>query len=410
MQAYDTLLRHPVRSDAAGHRALDTSALAPGLAQGWDVSPDARTYTFQVRRSVLSAAGHELTAHDVKWSWERAFAMSSWSARAARCCGIGSPDCVRVVQPYMVQFRLEQPHPLFPALLASPLPAVYDLELVREHCPIGDPWGDEWLREHTAGFGPYSLEDGADAEEAALAANLYHWEGPAREKRILLRAIAEGSARAEALWRGSVDLASGLAARELAGLSGKSGVRVRQYPGSRQVALRIDPAFAPFDQPRVRQALALAVPYEEIGQQLFGGRVQPVRAEQDVKAARTLLREVGYGSGFRLSVYMPQDQPELQAVAQAIQLAVMKLSLKVVIEAMSPDLFAREKAGRHLPVYLEERSSPLPVLAVEDQEPLPQVEALVLAQPHHGIAMRTNVAGFVMRPDGHPRFIEMSKP
>jgi len=135
-----------------------------------------------------------------------------------------------------------------------------------------------------------------------------------------------------------------------------------------------------------------------------------VRAEQDVKAARTLLREVGYGSGFRLSVYVPQAQPELQAVAQAIQLAVMKLSLKVVIEAMSPDLFAREKAGRHLPVYLEERSSPLPALAVEDQEPLPQVEALVLAQPHHGIAMRTNVAGFVMRPDGHPRFIEMNKP
>jgi peptide/nickel transport system substrate-binding protein len=193
-QSYDTLLRHPVRTDSGGYRAVDLQELEPGLALGWDVSSDHRTYSLQLRRSVASAWGHQLTAHDVKWAWERAFALNSWSARAARRCGVGTPDAVRVVQPYTIQFRLEEPHPLFPGMLAAALPPIYDLQTVREHCPVGDPWGDTWLRTHTAGFGPYFLEEGSDAEEAGLAANMDYWEGAAREKRVLLRAIGAASA------------------------------------------------------------------------------------------------------------------------------------------------------------------------------------------------------------------------
>src|SRR6185437_8255876 len=97
--------------------------------------------------------------------------------------------------------------PRFPGMLAAPLPPIYDLQTVREHCPVGDPWGDAWLRSHTAGFGPYALEDGADGEEAGLAANMAYWQGAARERRVLLRAIGSAPARAEALQRGGIDVA-----------------------------------------------------------------------------------------------------------------------------------------------------------------------------------------------------------
>ncbi|HVA26117.1 MAG TPA: ABC transporter substrate-binding protein, partial [Chloroflexota bacterium] len=236
-QSYDTLLRHPVRTDSGGYRAANPRELEPGMALSWDVSPDHRTYSLQLRRSVASARGHEFTAHDVKWAWERAFALNSWSARAARYCGVSTPDAVRVANPYTIQFRLEEPHSLFPGMLAAPLPPIYDLEAVREHCPVGDPWGDTWLRSHTAGFGPYSLEDGSNAEEAGLAANMDYWEGVAREKRVLLRAITAGSARSEALCRGSIDVADGLPAAELEGLAAKRGVRLAQFPGCRQTLL-----------------------------------------------------------------------------------------------------------------------------------------------------------------------------
>jgi peptide/nickel transport system substrate-binding protein len=409
LQVYDTLLRHAVRTDAGGHRALDVSGLQPGMAQSWDMSADQRTCNLHLRRGLTSAAGHELTAHDVKWSWERAFALGSWGARAARRCGVSSPDAVRVVQPYMVQFRLEAPHPLFPAMLATPLPPIYDLEAVREHCPVGNPWGDAWLRKHSAGFGPYALEDGADAEEAGLSANMRYWDGAPRDKRILMRALPNGTGRADALGRGSIDLAGRLPASQVKRLAGHPGVQVRQFAGLREVALRLDPGFAPFNQPGVRQALALAIPYGDITRQVFEAQAQPVRAEQDLRAARSLLREAAYGSGFRFTLYVPQDEPELQAVARAIQLAVMPLNLNVVVEAMSPALFARDQAARHLPVYLEQRQAMTPLLAVADLEPLPPVETLIVARPHDALAARSNVEGFVVRPDGHPRYAELHK-
>lgn len=410
LQAYDTLLRHPVRADTEGYRALDVRELQPGLAKSWDSTSDGRTYNFQLRQKVLSPSGHELTAHDVKWAWERAFAINSWSARAARACGVMTPDAVRVAQPHVVQFRLEAPHPLFPAMLAWPLPPIYDLQAVREHCPIGDPWGDAWLRSNVAGFGPYMLEEGADAEEAALSANLNYWEGPARERRVLLRAIPASAMRAEALWRGSVDAADGLSAADVQALAGKADVRLWQLQGFRQVVVRIDPVFAPFDQPAVRQALALALPYEEITSRVFGRLARPVRAEQDNRAARALLREAGYSSGFRMTLNIPQGSPDLEAAAQLIQRALMRLDLKVVAEVMDRALFMREKASRHLPVYIEERRSMMPLLSFGEMEPLPQVEAILLAQPNNCFAARASVEGFVRRPDGHPRYIELRKP
>lgn len=409
VQSYDTLLRHPVRTDSGGYRTLNLEELEPGLALSWELSTDGRTYTLQLRRSVLSAQKHELTAHDVKWAWERAFALNSWSARFARRCGVSTPDAVKVVQPYTLQFRLDEPHRLFPSLLAEPLPPIYDLETVREHCPVGDPWGDAWLRSHTAGFGPYTLEDGSDAEEAGLTANVDYWAGPAREKRVLLRAVSPGSARAEALRRGSVDLAENLSAAEVQSIAKKQGIRVIQFPGYREILMRVDPSFAPFDQPQVRRAVALALPYVEVGRDVFGERTRPVLAEQDPRTARALLRESGYGSGFRMTLYVPQDNPDLEATAQIIQRSGMRLGLKIVVEVMSPGLFVREKASRHLPVYLEERRPLTSVLAASELEPLTAVEAFLLARPHEDLPARDNIAGFVRRPDGHPRYYELYK-
>ena len=409
LQSYDTLLRHPVRTDSGGYRTVSPDELESSLAVAWDVSTDSRTWTLQLRRGVASAQQHELTAHDVKWAWERAFAVNSWSARLARRCGVSTPDVVRVVQPYTLQFRLDEPHPLFPGMLAESLPPIYDLQTVREHCPVGDPWGDEWLRGHTAGFGPYTLEEDCEADEAGLAANLHYWAGAARERRVLLRAVSPGAALAEALWRGSVDLAENLPAADVAGLVQKPGVRVVQFPGCREVLLRLDPSFAPFDQTGVRQALALALPYEEIARDVYGGRVRPVLAEQDAKAARAMLRESGYASGFRMTVFVPQDSPDLEAAAQHIQRAGMKLGLKIVVEIMSRALFAREKASRHLPVYVEERRPLTTLVDAADLEPLPAVEGLLMAQPHDQLPARDNVEGFVRRPDGHPRYYELHK-
>ncbi|MDE3077231.1 MAG: hypothetical protein KGJ86_17575, partial [Chloroflexota bacterium] len=205
LQAYDALLQHPIRTDAAGCRAVDAGRAIPALAERYDLSRDGRTYNFSLRRGVGSAGGNELTAHDVKWSWERAFALNSWGARASRTAGVTSPDAVRVVQNYSLQIRLDEPEPNLPLLLASPFPAIYDLQTVREHCPVGDPWGNQWLGANSAGFGPYRFGTVVSGEEAMMAANESYWQGVPRIRRLTVRWVGRGRSRAEALSRGTVD-------------------------------------------------------------------------------------------------------------------------------------------------------------------------------------------------------------
>jgi peptide/nickel transport system substrate-binding protein len=410
LQSYDTLLGHPIHTDRGGRRAEDPGALSAGLAESWDTSHDGRVVTLRLRRGVASADGHELTAHDVKWSWERAFALKSWSARIARQCGACTPDALHVMQPYMLRFQLDEPNPRFPAVLAAPFPPIYDLEAVRQHCPVGDPWGDLWLRTHTAGFGPYALDEVVPQDEATLRANMGYWRGAPRERTVVLRTIAPAAERVRALTHGSIDIASDLPSHKASALASDPNLRVIQMPSTRQVVLRIDPAFAPLSQAGVRTALALAMPYEAIRQELGSlDSGQPAIGQQDHRAARRLLKDAGYGSGFRVSLAFPAGNSDLQKAAEAIQVDLIRLNLKVVLEATEPGLFAREKEGRHLPVYLDERRLLTSLLTYEQHEPLPEVQTIVLAEPPALFVARSNVAGLVLRADGRPRYADLRK-
>jgi len=399
VQAYDHLLGCARRTGFDGAREANPEAPEPALATAYDVSRDGRTYAFSLRRGVHSGHGSELTAHDVKWSWERAFALRSHSARLARALGVTSADAVRTAGNYDLRVQLEEPRAAFPAALAGPLLPVYDLETVKQHCPVGDPWGHQWLRSHAAGFGPYVADITAPGEEIVLRANDRWWRGTPRVHRVLLRAIEADAQRAGALRSGAVDAVEDLGPAELKRLATCLGL----YLGGRQawqpLTLRVDPTFAPFSEPRVRAALPLALPYAELPH-------PPGGAAQDLRRSRSLLRDGGYGAGFRSTLSLPEDQPELVAVARLIQQACMRLELKLATELLSPATFAARKGSRQLPLYLE--ASPLlsTTVAPAALDPLPQVEQVPLGQLPRRLAARFALDGVAHWPDGHARFTD----
>ncbi|HLY65193.1 MAG TPA: ABC transporter substrate-binding protein, partial [Chloroflexota bacterium] len=214
----------------------------------------------------------------------------------------------------------------------------------------------------------------------------------------------------DALCQGGLDVAADLPAQTLRAARTRPGIRLHRTAGTRQIVLRIDPAFPPFDQPKVREALARALPYETVTRNLNDGRVESPPAVQDHRVARTLLREAAYGSGFRLSLHLSEGNPDLQAVAHSIQVDAMRLDIKFVLEVMESGLFSREKAARHLPLYLDERRPVVPWLSAEEAEPLRQVETVVVAQLAAYVAARSGIDGFVRHPDRRPRYFELRKP
>ena len=82
--AYEPLTSPRIAIDKRGVRHPVASELLPRLAESWEGSADARSWTVRLRPGVRSDAGNELTAEDVRWSWERAYALrrvGRWRSR-----------------------------------------------------------------------------------------------------------------------------------------------------------------------------------------------------------------------------------------------------------------------------------------------------------------------------------------
>lgn len=111
--------------------------IVPNLAVGWDVSPDARTFTMHLRRGVRWSDGHPFTSRDIDFWWRyevRHFGVNPDFMRSQGVLGD-----VEVVDDHTVRFRFQKPHVLFLELLASAdvaMPAHY---LSQFHPALGDP-------------------------------------------------------------------------------------------------------------------------------------------------------------------------------------------------------------------------------------------------------------------------------
>ena len=154
-----------------------------------------------------SPYGNEVTAQDYKWAWERRWQLKGVGKFIGDVVGIASPDSITVLDKYTVRVNLKGPSPIFFKILAQnyyggPL----DSTEVKKHATADEPWGKEWTRIHSAGFGPYQVERVVPGVETVLVPNPNWTLTPVYFQRIILKAVPESSARLSLLKAGQVDL------------------------------------------------------------------------------------------------------------------------------------------------------------------------------------------------------------
>ena len=137
--------------------------LAPDLAESWEVSGDGLTYTFRLRPNAVFHDGRPVTAHDVKYSFERALDPETGSATVdaylddivgaeERLAGEAQQvEGVRVVDDRTVTITIKEPRSYFLAKLTYPAAFVVDRENIEED-------GEQWTREPN-GTGPFRLKE-----------------------------------------------------------------------------------------------------------------------------------------------------------------------------------------------------------------------------------------------------------
>jgi len=278
-------------------------AIAPDLAESWDVSADGLVYTFVLRGDARFADGRPITADDVRASWERVADPATKSSGAATYLGDiegvqakldGEADTIAgidVIDGRTLQVTLDGPKAYFLAKLTYPVTFVVD--------PRDPNKGDRWMFEANAS-GPYQLDRILADEAVVFERNPnYHTAAPTRYLAYVVNPGGSGISLFEA---GEIDV-TGLASEDALRIRGDVTDPLhdllRTVPSMCTTYLQIDPARAPFDDPDIRRAFALAVDRD--------GLVERLTSNTDL-AATTILPPAmpGFSADHTAYTYDPE--------------------------------------------------------------------------------------------------------
>lgn len=314
-QLYEPLLGYGVKDAEGGAREVDPEVIEGRLAESWELADDELSYTLKLREGVMSSHGNELTAEDVKWSWEKSFAQERTGSFIAEVSNVVG---VEVVDTYEVRFDLSAPSPIFLRALTLYTPSIYDSTVMQENATPEDPWALEFIETNSAGFGPYYVEEVQSGQEAVFKANENYYRDAPYFTTVVYREVPEASTRVQLLTGGSVDWIEETTFQQLTELMNTDGVKVQSVAGNFQARALMNPNYPPFDNPLVRQAMNYAAPHEQILSNTFESLAEQARGplpttipcydgsiwpyETDVEKAKALLTEAGYPDGLDVTL------------------------------------------------------------------------------------------------------------
>ena len=255
--------------------------VAPQLAESWETSDDGLVWTFHLRQGVRSTAGNEFTSADVVWAFERAFAIPGTGAFINSFIG-GLPDAsgVEAVDTYTVTFTLPAPQPRI--LLATGFPGggatiMMDSVAIIPNSTDDDPWAQSFTDENCIGHGKYELtEFGAGGEELTFVARFDYWDPefqPIGQTHVQ-RSVPESSNRLQLLLTGEAHYADELGPLQLDEVESNDGVVNTHIDNTTTLFLPLTQA-EPWNNIEIRQAIAKAIPYQDILDTVLRGRGKP---------------------------------------------------------------------------------------------------------------------------------------
>lgn len=316
----------------------DPAQIEPDLAESWDVSEDNSVWTFKLRQGVQWQHGYgEVTADDVVFSLEKSRDPNS-SAFASNYAAFGS---IEAVDPYTVKITLNQN---IPSVLA-PLANYAGGFIISKKAYEEDPEG---FSRNPVGFGPFQLDTVESGVAAHFSSHDAYFRGKPQLTKVDYRFLNAAAARDLAFVAGEVDAVTGKADQNwLKRTLALEGVTVDVFDPSELSILHINITKPPFDDIRVRQALAYAADPSRIAQYRgpeFTRVAKSVVPSNNLgytddnghmnfsaEKAKSLLVEAGFPDG--LTVKMIGSQlPSYESSNQVLQAQLEEVGIKLELE------------------------------------------------------------------------------
>ena len=314
---------------------------------------------FKLRPGVTFQNGEPLTADAVKFTLDRVLDPAAKSPTASYINTIAGVD---VVDPLTVRIRTRAPDPLIPTRMsrypAYILPPLYTKQV-----------GADQFARKPIGTGAYRVTEFVPDDHVTMQANPGYWRGKPPIDTVVWRAIPEATARVAALMSGEVQLIESVPAELAPSLASAADLDVVQVKhGGLVIYLGLKTAAKPLDDPRVRQALSLAIDRRtivaellkgfasltgtQVGPSDFGYKEEPVPAYDPAKA-KALLAQAGYPDGFAIQMQAPRHYLSSAEVGQVIAQEFDAIGVKAALEAPEWSVYAQQvPAGKQAPIYM----------------------------------------------------------
>ena len=360
---YDRLLGFGTKKAPDGSLMYDYATLTPELAESWKVADDGMSVVFNLRKDATFWDGSPVTAEDVKWSLDRAVSVGGFPSVQMKAGVLINKDQFEVVDPHTFRVKFIRKSKLTLPDLAVPVPVIINSKVAMKHATEKDPWATEYLHKNPAGGGAYMLERW-DAGQQTVYKRFDNWKsGPLpAAQRVIVREVPSPSTRRALVVRGDVDVSLALPPKDTAELQAAGKINVVGTPIENCMhAVGLNLKFKPFQDKRVRQAVAYALPYDKIfkaaayerGVPMWGGKSftpkdiswpQPFPYDTDLDKAKALLKEAGYESGFEVPMSFNLGLAQWQEpTALLIQEGLAKVGIKTPIDKV-PGASFRTKA------------------------------------------------------------------
>lgn len=374
VNCYDRLVSFGTKTLPDGSLSYDYTVLKPDLAESWTVADDGKSISFRIRDDAVFWDGSPVTAEDVKWSLSRAVSLGGFPAVQMKAGSLIKPEQFIAVDEKTFKIALIRPSKLTLPDLAVPVPMIINSRVAKKHATKDDPWATEYLHRNPAGSGAYKVARWDPGQQLVYERNDKWTSGPLPGvKRVVVREVPSIATRRALVERGDVDLSFGIPDKDATELGAKEALNVTATPIENCIyCVGLNLNFEPFKDQKVRQAVAYAIPYEEIfkaaaygnGVKMWGGSSstpqdiswpQPFPYMTDFDKAKALLAETAFKGGFEVPFSINQSLASwMEPTALLIQEGLAKIGITSTIEKI-PGANWRTAAlvEKKLPLHLE---------------------------------------------------------
>ncbi|TVY04236.1 ABC transporter substrate-binding protein [Cohnella terricola] len=336
-----------------------TKGVSPKLAESWTVSDDGLTYTFKLRQGIKFQDGTDFNAEAVAFNFERWMDKSNplhnkdgfpyYESIFGGYKGDAQHAIagITVADPYTVQFKLTKPISSFLSNLAIPNFGIASPEALKDT--------SRDFNKSPVGTGPFLLTDWKANDTITLANNPNYWQqGQPKLDKLIFKVIPDQNARLTALQTGEVDMIDGVNPEDVRTILQNGDLQLFDTPSLNVGYLGFNTAKAPFDNVKVREAIAGIVDKQALIDAFWAGTATPaVNAippvfmgyngdikdrTVDLDKSKQLLSEAGYPNGFKTTIWTTSASriymPNGEKVAQALQEQLKKINIDAQIQTL----------------------------------------------------------------------------